>query len=199
MSVVNCENCLHYINKIKLLESKLSKYENSSSEDEDSFTIIDVNETINRDYNEKIFTQGKEGLVFFILDIAKSKGYVCIDREKKKFRVHDYIDKRCKSLLDEVCPPLLKKTNKIYRIMINKVYDGYKIDGRCTENSSIDNKYTDGEYDAEIEEILAEEMVSKDSLDKEDDIDRIVETFLQLKKCLTGNKRYLIDELTRLL
>ena len=81
-------------------------------------------------YTEDLFYQGQKGIVNFIYTYVLEKSnelYKCVDTNKKLFIYIDETgecnDKKCKVLIDSIYNVLIKKVNKIYRIIINKIYE----------------------------------------------------------------------------
>lgn len=172
-----------------------------------------IEDLVDKYYNEELFYQGQKGIIYFIYsyivrdDEDRTKFlYKCLDQTKKIFQYTDeegtHKDIRCKTLIDAVYDPLLKKVNKIYRITINKIYE------EDEKNSSDDCSNESDEYDSDIEEIIASELhfcdESGDRGEKEvssvdDRVNIAVNKFLEIKKCCGKIRKPIIDELSIML
>ena len=207
-----CTNCKRYIKRIKELENKINGTTNLT-DDEDQKVILDLSESriedlIDKYYDDDLFNQGKNGIISFIYsyivrdDNDRSKIlYRCDDQHKKIFSFYNdeglIKDTRCKILIDSIYEPLIKKVNKIYRIMINKIYDEER-----TQNVE-DSDTEDDEFDSDIEEVIASELnfqdTNKSSSSIDDRVNMTVNKFLEIKKCCNKNRKPIIDELSQLL
>ena len=204
-----CIRCAQYRKKIKELESKLNKNnytkeENSQSETDEGILNLSesrIEELIDKYYTYELFLQGQKGVISFIYsyivrdDTDQSKIlYKCIDQSKKIFGFHDdegfHKDVRCKTMLDAVYDPLIKKVNKIYRTSINKIY----------EEEKNNNQDDIDEYDSDIEEVIATELhFNNENISSIDDrVNDMVNRFLEIKKCCK-NRKPIIDELSQML
>lgn len=157
-------------------------------------------------YTEETFLKGYKGVVDFIHtyvvrdDESSEMVYICADSTKKIFHYYDeeglQKDIRCKALMDAIYDPLIKKVNKIYRVMINKIYQ--EEEDSDSSDSDID------EYDSDIEEVIAEEL--HDDKKKQKDVETVdervnhaVSIFLEIKKCIGKVRKPVVDELVTLL
>lgn len=221
---VKCYHCLLYQERIKELEEIIrvsaiySPKEEISESDEGVFDLSDrrIEELVEKYYTEELFFQGHSGLVSFIYsyvvrdDDDKTKIlYRCIDQQKRIFQFQDeeglHKDNRCKLLMDVLCGPLIKKVTKIYRILIDKIYD----EDKCTTNSSdegrdSDDSDSDNDSDNDIEEVIATELHCCDEKGKldvsstDDKVNNVVNKFLEIRKC-RRNRKQIVDDLSQML
>lgn len=206
---IYCDKYLSYINDLQnILEDNHISYSELKIRRKnnvlpDLIDILDLSENnletiIDEYYTEELFQKGIKGIVEFIHEyIVQEENkllYVCADPVKKIFHYYDVEglqkDIRCKMLLDSLHNPFIKRVNKIYKIIINRIYqeDEIKIDS------------DDDEYDSDVEEIIANEVVENNNQDSIDDrINQTVATFLEIKNCIGKNRKPLVDELVTLL
>jgi len=213
MSVKECQQCTIYKKRISELEKILKKSARETSTEESAEGVLDmsdkrIEDLVEKYYTEDLFFQGQKGIVSFIYsyiirdDDNRSKIlYRCVDQTKKIFQFQSdegiQKDARCKTLLDVVYDPLIKKVNKVYRIIINRIYEE-------DEKNSTDSDIEDEEdYDSDIEEVITEELHFCDSDENKSSVDdRVniaVNKFLENKKCCNKNRKPVIDELSQLL
>lgn len=224
-----CVYCKRYINYIKTLQSLLDdngiEYREIKSfrkgKDKvvpDTMLQIDLTEgrlehLVSEYYTEETFLRGYKGVIDFIHtyvvrdDENSQFVYVCGDSTKKVFHYYDVEglqrDTRCKVLMDAIYDPLIQKVNKIYRILINRIY--VDDDVLVVGNDSSDDE-NDDEYDSDIEEVIAEELHDKKIKDIENSsktvdekVNNTVSLFLEIKKCIGKVRKPVVDELVSLL
>lgn len=217
---MSCCNCDVYQQRIRELEEllRLRKIESDvSSEETSDIEPLDlsehrIEELIDRYYNEELFLQGYRGILSFIYsyvirDEDNNIVYKCIDEDNKIFQFQDdngdcISDKKCRVLLDNVCEPLVKKVTKLYKNIINRIY----------EEEEQDEESEEDEYDSDVEEVIANELCEnersedennekEESKTEESEMNRVVEVFLEIKSCIgkNKNKKQLIDDLSQML
>lgn len=182
----------------------------SSSESEESFLDLSerrIEELVDQYYTVELFNQGQKGIISFIYSyIVRSDDdqskilYKCIDQNKRIFRYRDeeglHRDVKGKIIMDAIYDPLLKKVNKLYRIMINRIYEDEKNSGVLDEEDSDD-------YDSDVEEVIAAELHfvddNSDITSTDDKVNNAVNRFLEIKKCCGKIRKPIIDELSQLL
>lgn len=228
-----CIKCASYRERIIELEKLLNhnnknkdeiKYEDDSDTvDENEERYLDLSDSriediIDKYYNEELFYQGQKGIVYFIYsyivrddeDTTKFL-YKCIDQNKKIFQYSDeeeiHRDTRCKTLIDAIYHPLLKRVNKIYRITINKIYQEDENNSSESSDSEDDDIVESDDYD--IEEVIASELhFCEESINEvkgekkpsvDDKVNNAVNKFLEIKKCCGKIRKPIIDELSIML
>lgn len=227
-SCTYCNQYLKYIQKLQsLLDDNEIEYQKMRIKKDKSLpsevmSQIDLTEgrleyLVSEFYTEETFLKGYKGVIDFIHnyvvrdDETSEIVYICSDSTKKIFQYYDVEglqkDIRCKILMDSIYDPLIKKVNKIYRILINKIYqdDDILVVGGNSYNSDSDDDSDD--YDSDIEEIIAEELhdkkKQKDAEIVSKTIDELVNntvaTFLEIKKCIGKVRKPVVDELVSLL
>ena len=235
ITIVGCAYCTRYLNYITKLQKLLKDNEidfhplKEISGNEkivpDTMEQIDLSEfrlkyLVDDYYNEETFQKGSKGIVEFInsyvvRDDNSELLYVCADSSKKIFHYYDekglQKDIRCKVLIDSIKEPLIKKATKMYRELLELIYQEEK--GLVSSDSDSDEEE---EYDSDIEEIIAEELRTL-AIDKkrrremkqyvneqlsnnvDDKVNQVIAIFLEIKKCLGNVRKPVVDELVSLL
>lgn len=182
----------------------------------DTMKQIDLSEErleyiVNEYYNEEIFEKGYKGVIEFIRDVVVKDDdsgelvYICADPVKKIFHYYDdhglQRDIRCKIMMDSLYDPLLKRVNKIYKGLIDKIYkrqeDVIVIKTRDSDDDETDDE-DDLTYDSEVEEVIATELVNNSNT-VDENLNKAVALFLEIKKALGRVRKPVVDELITLL
>lgn len=231
---IGCAYCVRYLKHIDNLQSILDDngidYQSLKPIRKgidkiipDTMAQLDLSEErleslVNEYYTQEMFQKGPKGIVEFIHtyvvrddDTPVNFVYICADPSKKVFHYYDeeglQKDIRCKALMDALYDPLIKKVNKIYRILINRIYqeDDVLVVGESEDSESED------EYDDDIDEIIAEELHDSGDKRKEKEhsesssqtvderVNHAVAIFLDIKKCIARVRKPVVDELVMLL
>lgn len=192
-----CKKCSELQKRIDLLEDQLriNKLNFRSILDLSEERIVEL---LDKYYNESLYMEGKRGVINFIYsyvvrDEDDNIAYKCIDIEKGIFEYVDESgtirrDRKCNQLFSSIYQPLIKRVNKIYRILLDKLYAE---DDKTPYNSDED----------EVLEVIEEELsIDEDERLKtvDDQINDVVRINLDIKK-LGKNKKPVADELTRML
>lgn len=232
---IGCAYCVRYLKHIDTLQSILDDngidYKSLKPIRKgidkiipDTMAQLDLSEErleslVNEYYNQEMFQRGYKGIIDFIHmyvvhdDVSPTDlVYICADPSKKVFHYYDedglQKDIRCKALMDALYDPLIKKVNKIYRILINRIYqeDDVLVVGESSEDSE-----SDDEYDEDIDEIIAGELHDSGDKKKQRDhaesssqtvderVNHAVAIFLEIKKCIGKVRKPVVDELVMLL
>jgi hypothetical protein len=203
----NCDQCVVYKKRIKELENILKLSHPKEEEEFDDTIILDLSDAhieylVEKYYNEELFFMGQKGVVNFITqyvvrDDDNKIAYKCSDQSKKMFCFFTekgiQKDHRCKLLFESIYDPLIKKVNKIYRIVLNRIYEEKK------EIVPSDSDSDGDSYDSDIEEVIANELLENNDNTVDDKVNNAVNKFLEIKKCIGKVKKPIIDELTQLL
>jgi len=231
-----CAYCVRYLNHIEKLQALLDDsgidYKPLKSIRKDKDKVVPdtmdrldlsddrIENLVNEYYTEEIFLQGHKGVIDFIHsyvvrdDDSSELVYVCADATKKVFHYYNddglQKDIRCKALIDAIYDPLIKKVNKIYRVIINRIYEEDDVLVVRNESSS-DDEEDDGdsdiEYDEDIDEVIAEELhkeskgsdASNSSKSVDEKVNESVSVFLEIKKSIGKVRKPIVDELVSLL
>jgi hypothetical protein len=197
-------------NIINELKSELNKMTSGETLVDSSLDLSEyrIENIVDEYYTEDLFLRGVDGLVDFIcnyivVDDNDKLIYKCIDYGKATFGyVEDNTikkDLRCKLLLDSLQCQIVKKSNKYYKKIINELYskeNDTKENDDTKENNDTDGDESD-EYediDDEVDEIIANEIQSI-SGNNENEIDIVVNNFLEIKRCIARERNNLIKKL----
>ncbi|MDD4930562.1 MAG: hypothetical protein PHG66_00205 [Candidatus Colwellbacteria bacterium] len=229
---IGCAYCVRYLNHIDILQSilddngiyyqPLKPIRKGDKIISDTMAQLDLSEErleslVNEYYTQDTFQKGYKGIIDFIHtyvirddDTPTDIVYICADPSKKVFHYYDVEglqkDIRCRALMDALYDPLIKKITKIYRILINRIYqeDDVLIVGESSDSDS------DDEYDEDIDEVIAEELhdsgdkrkqkeASDNSKTADEQVNHAVAIFLNLKKSIGKVRKPIVDELVTLL
>lgn len=191
-------------NIINELKSELNKMTSGETLVDSSLDLSEyrIENIVDEYYTEDLFLRGVDGLVDFIcnyivVDDNDKLIYKCIDYGKATFGyVEDNTikkDLRCKLLLDSLQCQIVKKSNKYYKKIINELYSKENPDTEENDTEGDDSDdYEDS--DDEVDEIIANEIQSV-SGNNENEIDIVVNNFLEIKRCIARERNDLIKKL----
>jgi hypothetical protein len=194
-----CNNCLELQKKVEELEDKL-KLNKLNFRSIFDLSEERIEEVVEQYYTESLYMEGKRGIVTFIYsyivrDDEQNIVYKCIDQDKQIFEYLDESgtvrkDRKANQLFAIIYKHIVKKANKIYRILIDRLYEQYE---KPSYNSDSD--------DDEVLEVIEEEL----SIDEENKVERIddqinnaVKLNIDIKK-ISKNKKIMVEELARML
>jgi hypothetical protein len=234
---IGCAYCVRYLKHIETLQCILDEQgilykplrpirKGIDKIIPDTMAQLDLSESrledlVSEYYTAETFKRGYKGVVDFIHtyivrddDSPQDILYICADPSKKIFHYYDeeglQKDIRCNVLMNSLYDPLIKKVTKIYRILINRIYNEHEE----SDSGSDSESENDDEIDEDIDEIIAEEL--HESIDKKKErehtesvshmtetiderVNQTVAIFLEIKKCIGKVRKPVVDELVILL
>jgi hypothetical protein len=191
---------LHKI--VNELKSKLDEMVSGETSVDSSLDLSDyrIENIVDEYYTEDLFLRGVDGVVDFICDYIVVDDndkviYKCIDYGKATFGyVEDNTikkDLRCKLLLDSLQSQIVKKSNKYYKKIINELYSK---DEECNDTEADDSDdYEDS--DDEVDEVIANEVQNVSGDKDENQIDIVVNNFLEIKRCIARERNDIVKKL----
>lgn len=201
----SCKKCIELKQKIKELEMEVAKLIERSEVKINFRSILDlsderISELVEKYYNESLYMEGRKGMVTFIYsyivrDEDQNIVYKCIDPERNIFEYMDESgtvrkDRKANQLFAAVYQHIVKKANKIYRTLLDKLYE-----------QDEKNPYTSDDEEDEVLEVIEEELSIDEDIKIQtidDQINNVVRLNIEIKK-ISKNKKLMVDELTRML